>query len=81
VGSTGQDGLEGRHPATLRLLKYFSFAHLPLGLQPFSAPFSDLAYGLVKVLPDSAELTAGLRKLLEAKDCVVRAAMDEEMLP
>jgi hypothetical protein len=26
-------------------------------------------------LPDSAEKTAGLRKLLEAKDCLVRAAL------
>lgn len=28
------------------------------------------------MLPDGPELTAGLRKLLEAKDCFVRAAVD-----
>ena len=29
---------------------------------------------MIETLPDSPELTAGLRKLLEAKDCMVRAA-------
>lgn len=29
-------------------------------------------------LPESAEKTAGLRKLLEAKDCFVRARMEKE---
>jgi hypothetical protein len=29
-------------------------------------------------VPDGPELTAGLRKLLEAKDCFVRAAIDAE---
>jgi hypothetical protein len=28
------------------------------------------------MLPDGPELTVGLRKLLEAKDCLVRAALD-----
>lgn len=77
MGNMDYGYLEKRNPGTLKLLKYFSFAHLPLALQPFSSPFSELAYGLVKVLPDSAELTTALRKLLEAKDCAVRAAMDE----
>jgi hypothetical protein len=31
---------------------------------------------MVIALPDGPELTAGLRKLLEAKDCLVRAALD-----
>lgn len=80
MGGMDHGYLEGRNPGTLKLLKFFSFAHLPTALQPFSVPFSDLAYSLVKVLPDSAELTTALRKLLEAKDCAVRAAMDEEMM-
>ena len=29
-------------------------------------------------LPDGPELTAGLRKLLEAKDCFVRTAIAQE---
>jgi len=30
---------------------------------------------------DSPELSAGLRKLLEAKDCFVRAALDAHLAP
>jgi len=33
---------------------------------------------MIRVLPDGPELTSGLRKLLEAKDCFVRAALDKE---
>lgn len=31
---------------------------------------------IIANLPDGPELTSGLRKLLEAKDCFVRAALD-----
>lgn len=57
------------------LLKYFSYAHLPAALQQVSRPFSELAHELVAATPAGAEQTAGLRKLLEAKDCFVRAAL------
>jgi hypothetical protein len=30
------------------------------------------------LIPDGPELTAGLRKLLEAKDCLVRASLDSD---
>lgn len=65
-----------RHPGTIHLLRYFEYAHLPAHLQTVSKPCADLANELVGVLPDGPELTAGLRKLLEAKDCFVRAALD-----
>jgi hypothetical protein len=45
-------------------------------LQGISRPFADLAYEMAERIPSSAELTACLRKLLEAKDCAVRAALD-----
>lgn len=32
------------------------------------------------MLPDGAEKTAGLRKLLEAKDCFVRALVEDQSL-
>ena len=32
----------------------------------------------MSVLPEGAEKTAGLRKLLEAKDCFVRARLESE---
>ncbi len=58
-----------------RLLKYFKYDHLPEHLQLVSKPFSDLAHQLVQNqdVEDMAELTAGLRKLIEAKDCAVRS--------
>lgn len=57
------------------ILKHFAFAHLPEHLQNVSAPIADLAEHLDEALPDGPEKSAGLRKLLEAKDCMVRAAL------
>ncbi|MEV7394358.1 hypothetical protein [Streptomyces sp. NPDC091215] len=68
---------DSRHPSTTHLLRYFEWGHLPERLQGFSAPFAELANEIVEHLPDGPELTAGLRKLLEAKDCIVRAAVDQ----
>jgi hypothetical protein len=64
-----------RHPATTGILRYFEYAHLPEHLQPISGAVGQLADDLVSRLPDGPELTTGLRKLLEAKDCFVRAAL------
>ncbi len=55
------------------LLQFFKYDHLPAKLQEISAPFGDLAVKLVEVLPKNPERTTALRKLLEAKDCAVRA--------
>lgn len=63
------------------ILKFFQYEHLPPALQEISRPFGDLARWMVSVLPDSAERSAGLRKLLEAKDCAVRASMEHESRP
>lgn len=63
------------HPATEAILKYFEYDHLPSPLQEVSKPFCELAYNLAHSDLDGPELTAGLRKLLEAKDCCVRAAL------
>lgn len=57
------------------ILKYFEYAHLPEKLKAVSAPICELALKLDAELPDGAEKSAGLRKLLEAKDCLVRAAL------
>lgn len=55
------------------VLQFFQFAHLPETLQPHSAPFAELAIELVETLPNNPERRVALRKLLEAKDCAVRA--------
>lgn len=62
------------HPATEAILRYFEYGHLPQRLQEVSQPFYDLAHAAARA-GDGPEVTAGLRKLLEAKDCFVRAAL------
>jgi len=57
------------------IMKYFDFAHLPEHLQGVSGDVYALAMSLDAQLPDSAEKSAGMRKLLEAKDCFVRAKL------
>lgn len=65
------------HPATAALLRFFKYEHLPAHLQAISKPFSDLAHQIAEG-PSNAEMTVGLRKLLEAKDCAVRAHLPED---
>ena len=66
----------GRHPSTVGLLRFFDYEHLPEGpLRSTSRRCAALAADMVDRLPDGPELTTGLRKLLEAKDCFVRAAL------
>lgn len=62
------------HPSTQAILRYFDYAHLPQHLAGVSEPFCTLAWTMAEHL-SGPELTAGLRKLLEAKDCMVRAAL------
>ncbi|HAU25858.1 MAG TPA: hypothetical protein DCW74_00395 [Alteromonas australica] len=57
-------------------MKYFDYEHLPEKLQAVSKPIGDVARQMNESLPDGAEKSAGLRKLLEAKDCLVRAALE-----
>lgn len=57
------------------LLQFFKYEHLPVHLQEISKPFCELAEKLVKELPNNPETTTAIRKLLEAKDCAVRAKL------
>ena len=57
------------------VLRYFHYSHLPEKLQARSKPFCDLARHLVNETPRNPERTVALRKLLEAKDAAVRAAI------
>lgn len=61
------------------IMKYFEYAHLPQHLQAVSAPICALAKAVDEALPDGAEKSAGLRKLLESKDCFVRASLDAQL--
>ena len=69
---TPRETLEHRYP----ILRSFTYAHLPERLHAVSQPLCALA-GEYAAMPTAApaEVAAGLRKLLEAKDCFVRAAV------
>lgn len=67
--------LSDRHPATQEVMQWFDYRHLKTPMREFSQQCHDLAVNMVRDLPDSPELTVGLRKLLEAKDCFTRASL------
>lgn len=67
--------LEGRSPVTVELARFFGYDHLPAHLQATSKACHDVAEAMIRDLPDCDMLHAGLRRLLEAKDCFVRAAL------
>jgi len=55
--------------------QFFVYEHLPPHLAEVSKPFAELAQQIVTILPRNAERTVALRKLLESKDCAVRARL------
>lgn len=69
------------------IMQFFAYEHLPSHLQQISMPFCLVAYAIVGdprgqapalsgyPLPRNPERTVALRKLLEAKDAAVRAAL------
>ena len=57
------------------LLQWFDCDHLPIGLQDVVKPFRGLAHHIVETVPRNPERTVALRKLVEAKDCAVRAVL------
>lgn len=59
------------------IMQFFRYMHLPEHLRARSQPFADLADKLVRTYPRNPERTVALRKLLEAKDAAVRAALFE----
>jgi hypothetical protein len=61
------------------LLQFFTYRHLPPHLQDVSRPFGELARQIVDTLPSNPERSTALRKLLEAKDCAVRALLFKEL--
>jgi len=60
-----------------QIMKYFTYDHLPENLRDVSYQIFAVAKWMDDLLPDCAEKSAGLRKLLESKDCFVRAKLSE----
>lgn len=64
------------HPSTEAILRHFDHSHLEGRRAKISALICKLAHDMADQL-DGPELTAGLRELLRAKDCFVRAAVEQ----
>lgn len=59
------------------LLKHFSYTDLPEHQHDVAEDFCYLAEVLVEELPESAEKTIALRKLIESRDAALRAVEEE----
>jgi len=57
------------------ILQYFKNDHLPEDLRRMSEAIRGVAFFMAASLPPNPELREGLRRLLEAKDCFVRAQL------
>jgi len=76
-----RERLKTRNRAVVDAAQWFAYGHLRpdvpgavIGPRTVSAMVADLAFEMIDILPDSPELTHALRRLLEARDCLVRAA-------
>ena len=60
------------------LLPFFEYQHLKTPLREISMPFKSMARTILSKCPKNSETDIALRKLLEAKDCAVRAKLREQ---
>ena len=75
VHSQAEQAASSTTRAIDRMEQFFAYGHLPPHLQAVSEPFGKLATLICDTLPGNPERTVALRKLLEAKDCAVRALL------
>lgn len=64
-----------RHPSVVAVTRFFEYDHLPEPLRFISFACAELKDTILERVGDDPELVVGLRKLLEAKDCFVRASI------
>ena len=62
-----------RGHAMRSFMQFFQYGHLPPYLQTVARPFHELAIDMLNTLPANPESTVAMRKLMEAKDCAIRA--------
>jgi hypothetical protein len=78
-GTMSESVSQNPAPTPEHIMQFFAYLHLPPKLQEVARPFCELAKTLVdpdgQPLPRNPERTVALRKLLEAKDAAVRAAL------
>lgn len=78
IDETNTMDLTGRHPSTVQIARWLvPNPNLPGAGAVIAREIAVFAFAIIHALPDGPELTAGLRKLVEAKDCLVRAALEE----
>jgi len=65
--------IQGKTISPDPIMQFFGYKHLPVPLQAISRPFFEIADCCHSELPDNPERVECLRKILEAKDCAVRA--------
>lgn len=65
------------HPSVQQILNHFR-DEADSGIPMVSGMLRDVAYEMANYLNQNPELTTGLRKLLEAKDCFNRAGITIE---
>ena len=67
---------EGRHESTKHIVGFLSGGeHLPEEILDVWMLTERYVESLLDALPDGIEFSAGLRKILEAKDCFIRHAL------
>lgn len=62
-------------PEASPIMRYFVYDHLHEPMRGVSERFHELAWDVETTLPSGPEKSTALRKLLEAKDAAVRAAL------
>lgn len=67
--------MENLKTVSCYLLQFFDYQHLPTHLQDVSKPFFELANAMNERLPNNPEKSTAIRKLLESRDCAVRAIL------
>jgi len=72
---TNDEPTQERDTMAHSLMQFFTYKHLPERLARVSVLCCDLARCLDAELPDGAEKTVALRKLLESKDAAVRSVV------
>lgn len=67
-----------RHPSVAEKISFFEHNHLPEPLFSVAHLCSITASEMLALIEDHPQLALGLQKLIEAKDCFVRAAVAQE---
>lgn len=63
-----------------RMMKWLSYEHLPPEVQEIVQTYHNVGMFICHTIPAGPERTVALRKLVESKDCAVRASIEGIMV-